>query len=176
MIFPWVCMSVDKRQSFSDLINKCYSSSTAYLSVEEERIFTKHAIEIVIESQSKKLAIYAKRNEGLGSHLTSRAETDCKSRTAQTTQNQRTAQKSKPTSKGLTTREHIRLPGQRTLNTDNSQTQRTLHSNQSQTRKVKLEPMPKVQTARTMGGGGAVVDFNFFTEVRGSEPNQSKLM
>jgi hypothetical protein len=60
MIFPWVCMSVDKRQTFSDLINKCYSSNIGYLSVEEERIFTKYAIEIVIESKLKKKMIYAR--------------------------------------------------------------------------------------------------------------------
>ena len=65
MIFPWVCMSVDKRQTFSELINKCYSSNTAYLSVEEERIFTKYAIEIVIESKMKKKAIYARKDETL---------------------------------------------------------------------------------------------------------------
>ena len=36
MIFPWVCMSVNKKQTFSDLISKCYSSNIRYLSVEEE--------------------------------------------------------------------------------------------------------------------------------------------
>jgi hypothetical protein len=30
MMFPWVCMSVNKLQTFSELINKCYSSNIRY--------------------------------------------------------------------------------------------------------------------------------------------------
>jgi len=37
MIFPWICLSVNKQQTFSDLISKCYSSNIRYLSVEEEK-------------------------------------------------------------------------------------------------------------------------------------------
>ena len=59
MIFPWICLSVNKKQTFSDLINKCYSSNIRYLSVEEEKQLTKHAIKIVIDSQNKKQAMLA---------------------------------------------------------------------------------------------------------------------
>lgn len=63
MIFPWVCMSVDKVQTFSDLINKCYSSNIRYLSVEEEGLFTRNAINIVIEAKKEKANIMLKREE-----------------------------------------------------------------------------------------------------------------
>ena len=63
MIFPWVCMSVNKKQTFSELISKCYSSNIRYLSVEEEQILTKHAIKIVIESKMKRKMMYAKKAE-----------------------------------------------------------------------------------------------------------------
>ena len=64
MMFPWVCMSINKKQSFSEFINKCYSSNIRYLSVEEEDQYTKHAIKIVIEANRKKdLALGKKENE-----------------------------------------------------------------------------------------------------------------
>ena len=63
MIFPWVCMSVSKKQTFSELIAKCYSSNIRYQSVEEEKLFTKHAIKIVIETKVKKKMMYANKPE-----------------------------------------------------------------------------------------------------------------
>jgi hypothetical protein len=63
MIFPWVCMSVKKKQTYSELINKCYSSNIRYLSVDEERMFTKHAIKIVIETKQKRKQMYAKKED-----------------------------------------------------------------------------------------------------------------
>ena len=63
MIFPWVCMSVKKKQTYSDLINKCYSSNIRYLSVDEERMFTKHAIKIVMETKQKRKQMYAKKED-----------------------------------------------------------------------------------------------------------------
>jgi hypothetical protein len=63
MIFPWVCMSVQKKQTYSELIHKCYSSNIRYLSVDEERMFTKHAIRIVIETKQKRKQMYAKKED-----------------------------------------------------------------------------------------------------------------
>lgn len=63
MMFPWVCMSVNKKQTFSELINKCYSSNIRYLSVEEENLFTKHAIKIVIEAKRKKKLALGKKDD-----------------------------------------------------------------------------------------------------------------
>lgn len=59
MIFPWICLSVNKQQTFSELIAKCYSSNIRYLSVEEEKLITRHAIKIVMDSKNKKQAMLA---------------------------------------------------------------------------------------------------------------------
>ena len=56
-------MSIKKKQTYSDLINKCYSSNIRYLSVDEERMFTKHAIRIVIETKQKRKMMYAKKED-----------------------------------------------------------------------------------------------------------------
>lgn len=56
-------MSVKKKQTYSDLINKCYSSNIRYLSVDEERLFTKHAIKIVVETKQKRKMMYAKKED-----------------------------------------------------------------------------------------------------------------
>lgn len=56
-------MSVKKKQTYSDLINKCYSSNIRYLSVDEERLFTKNAIRIVIETKQKRKQMYAKKED-----------------------------------------------------------------------------------------------------------------
>jgi hypothetical protein len=74
MIFPWVCMSVQKKQTYSELINKCYSSNIRYLSVDEERMFTKHAIKIVIETKQKRKQMYAKKEDD-GSQLPTSMQT-----------------------------------------------------------------------------------------------------
>lgn len=63
MIFPWACMSVDSIQTFSDLINKCYSSNIRYLSVEEEALFTKQAINIVIQAKLNKASVMSSKKE-----------------------------------------------------------------------------------------------------------------
>jgi hypothetical protein len=62
MIFPWICLSVNKQQTFSELIAKCYSSNIRYLSVEEEKLITRHAIKIVMDSKNKKQAMLAAKN------------------------------------------------------------------------------------------------------------------
>lgn len=60
LIFPWVSISADPRHQFSSEMGRCYSSSNKYMSVQEEKIFTKQALEIAIEAKQKKIAIYSK--------------------------------------------------------------------------------------------------------------------
>jgi len=50
IIFPWLCMSIDSNCSFSDVIAKCYSSATKYMSVKEEREFTGAALKIAFSA------------------------------------------------------------------------------------------------------------------------------
>ena len=72
-------MSIKKKQTYSDLINKCYSSNIRYLSVDEERMFTKHAIRIVIETKQKRKMMYAKKeDESLASGQQSMQNLDSK--------------------------------------------------------------------------------------------------
>lgn len=71
VMFPWVCMSIHKQQTFSEFINKCYSSNIRYLSVEEENQYTKHAIRIVIDANKKKQLSLGKKEEDI--NKTSRA-------------------------------------------------------------------------------------------------------
>ena len=61
MIFPWICLSVNKNSNYSDLISKCYSSNIGYLSVEEEMELTRHAINIVMVLKIKKLSMMANK-------------------------------------------------------------------------------------------------------------------
>lgn len=63
MIFPWICLSINKKQTFSDLISKCYSTNIRYLSVKEERLFTIHAIKIVMDSKNRKKNMLAAKKE-----------------------------------------------------------------------------------------------------------------
>jgi hypothetical protein len=156
MIFPWVCMSVDKRQTFSDLINKCYSSNIGYLSVEEERIFTKYAIEIVIESKLKKKMIYARNpsdsiiavsgdNSTIGMHKSkSMALNKPGSKGSQITVTDRTHQNSKLT---------LSKP------------------NPNRTTLAPIAGPKRIQGKKSSVGGSA--EFEFFTEV--NQPNTSKI-
>jgi hypothetical protein len=50
IIFPWICMSTDPNCSFSEVIAKCYSSATKYMSVKEEREFTTAALKIAFSA------------------------------------------------------------------------------------------------------------------------------
>ena len=50
IIFPWICMSTDPKCSFSEVIAKCYSSATKYMSVKEEREFTTAALKIAFSA------------------------------------------------------------------------------------------------------------------------------
>ena len=54
-MFPWVCMSTDEKCSFSDVIAKCYSSATKYMSVKEEKDFTQAALKIAFSVKIKRL-------------------------------------------------------------------------------------------------------------------------
>jgi len=63
MIFPWACLSQDKKCNYSEQIIKSYSSATRYLSVLEENKYTKRALKIALEAKLKKKMIYGKKEE-----------------------------------------------------------------------------------------------------------------
>lgn len=67
MIFPWACLQTDQRFTFSKLINQCYSSNLRYLSVQEDKMLTNHAIKIVRETKAKRKAMIQKKTENLQS-------------------------------------------------------------------------------------------------------------
>ena len=46
IMFPWICMSTDENLCFSEVIAKCYSSATKYMSVKEEKDYTQAALKI----------------------------------------------------------------------------------------------------------------------------------
>ena len=69
MTFPWACLQTDQRFSFSKLINQCYSSNLRYLSVQEDKLLTTHAIKIVRETKAKRKAmIFSKKTEQITHH------------------------------------------------------------------------------------------------------------
>ena len=63
MIFPWACLSQDKKCNYSEQIIKSYSSATKYISVLEENKYTKRALKIALEAKLKKKMIYGKKEE-----------------------------------------------------------------------------------------------------------------
>ena len=63
MIFPWACLSQNKKCNYSKQIMKSYSSATRYISVLEENKYTKRALKIALEAKLKKKMIYGKKEE-----------------------------------------------------------------------------------------------------------------
>lgn len=50
MNFPWICLS---KENYSEVIQKCFSSATEYMNVEEEREIRRIALRIVISAKDK---------------------------------------------------------------------------------------------------------------------------
>lgn len=63
MIFPWACLSQNKKCNYSAQIMKSYSSATRYISVLDENKYTKRALKIALEAKLKKKMIYGKKEE-----------------------------------------------------------------------------------------------------------------
>lgn len=63
MIFPWACLSQNRKCNFSEQIIKSYSSATRYISVLEENKYTKRALKIALEAKLKKKMIYGRKEE-----------------------------------------------------------------------------------------------------------------
>lgn len=63
LIFPWACLSIDQECIFSDVIAKCFSSDTRYMSVRDEQELTHQAQIIAIEAKIKKKLVLQSRKE-----------------------------------------------------------------------------------------------------------------
>lgn len=57
--FPWACTSL--ACDYSTKMKQCFASATEYMSVQEEKQFTKQALKIAIEAKLKKQMVYQKR-------------------------------------------------------------------------------------------------------------------
>ncbi|CAD8176209.1 unnamed protein product [Paramecium pentaurelia] len=59
--FPWVCLSV--HSDYSAKMKQCFAKATEYMSVQEEKAFTKQALKIAIEAKLKKKMMYQKQED-----------------------------------------------------------------------------------------------------------------
>lgn len=80
MIFPWACLQTDQRFTFSKLINQCYSINQGYLSVQEDKMLTNHAIKIVRETKAKRKAMINKKTDHFQAPPSPRRKKDAISR------------------------------------------------------------------------------------------------
>lgn len=61
IIFPWSCLSQDKNQDFSEMIEQCYSEKL-YLSVAQEKDLFAQALKIAMDAKSKKAKMIGSEN------------------------------------------------------------------------------------------------------------------
>ena len=54
MIFPLACISNKSNCNYSQMIMKCYTSPTRYMSVNDEKLNTNKSILLILEAQLRK--------------------------------------------------------------------------------------------------------------------------